>query len=55
MMHNPSTYAIKRILKDRAFEIFISQVVPAIPSVLTVLVWLAIIGGLVWGVAGWQK
>jgi hypothetical protein len=36
--------------RARLFEIFISQVVPAIPSVLTVLVWLAIIGGLVWGV-----
>jgi len=51
MMHTPSNAAIGRLIKERAFEIFISQVVPAIPSVLTVLVWMAIIGGLVWGIS----
>ena len=48
MMHNPSTYAIKRILKDRIFEFCISHA-PLCAAGVTVLIWMAIIFGLVWG------
>jgi len=52
MIYTPSTYTIKRALKDRAFEIFISHLPVAwlkdfAAGVGVVLIWAMIIFGLV--------
>lgn len=47
MMYTPS---ITRAIKTRLFEIFISSL-PALQSTATVVVWLMIVWGLIWGVA----
>ena len=48
MIYTPSTYTIKRALKDRAFEIMISHA-PLCAAMATVALWAMIIFGLVWG------
>ena len=50
MIYTPSNAAIGRLLKDMAFEFFISRIVPALLSSATVLVWALIVGGLIVGV-----
>ena len=47
MMYTPS---LSKMIKNRLFEIFISSL-PALQSIGTVIVWLIIVWGLIWGVA----